>query len=93
MNNRALGGSATNPTPAGKCNEVEMEYPMTAAREVLKAKDASRGVNEKVRFLFISGILSVKDQKKRLWFLEEGRRARVSSPFLFLAVARRVTQW
>jgi hypothetical protein len=65
-----------------------MEYPMTAAREVLKAKEATRGVNEKVRFLFISGILSVKDQKKRLWFLEEGRRARVSSPFIFFTVAR-----
>ncbi|KAM3073479.1 hypothetical protein ACMFMG_004623 [Clarireedia jacksonii] len=72
----ALGGSATNPTPAAKCLEVEVEYPMTAARELLKAKEATGSADEKVRFLFISGILSVKDQKRKLWFLKEGRRAR-----------------
>ncbi|PQE21578.1 nucleoside-diphosphate-sugar epimerase protein [Rutstroemia sp. NJR-2017a WRK4] len=85
----ALGGSATNPTPAGKCQEVEMEYPVTAVREVLRAKEATRGLNGKVRFLFVSGILSVKDQKKRLWFLEEGRRARGLAEIKLFEVAEK----
>jgi hypothetical protein len=33
----------------------------------------------KIRFLFISGTFSVRDQKKSLWMLEEGRKARVCS--------------
>ena len=31
----------------------------------------------KIRFLFISGTFSVRDQGKTLWMLEEGRKARV----------------
>jgi hypothetical protein len=34
----------------------------------------------KMKFLFISGTLSERNQQKSLWFLE-GRRARISCPF------------
>ena len=80
----ALGGSATNPTLAGKNDEVEVQYPLAAAKAFL-ATAKTGGVGEEkegVRFLFISGTLSERNQQKSLWFLKEGRRARVSRPFL-----------
>lgn len=80
----ALGGSNSNPTPAGKNDEVEVQYPLTAARALLAAGKLNEQSGEghrvgKIRFLFISGTLSERNQTKPLWFLEEGRRARVSS--------------
>jgi hypothetical protein len=82
----ALGGSATNPTPAGKNDEVEVQYPLAAARALLTAAKAGgeEGREGKMRFLFISGTLSERNQSKSLWFLEEGRRARVRNHRLFL---------
>ena len=75
----ALGGSNSNPTPAGKNDEVEVQYPLAAARALLAAAKLSGEENDngKMRFLFISGTLSERNQSKSLWFLEEGRRARV----------------
>ena len=75
----ALGGSATNPTPASKNDEVEVQYPLAAAEAFLAtAKMDGGGKEKKIRFLFISGTLSERNHQKSLWFLGEGRRARVS---------------
>jgi nucleoside-diphosphate-sugar epimerase len=76
----ALGGSNSNPTPTGKNDEVEVQYPLTAAKALLSAaklREEGTG-NTKLRFLFISGTLSERNQSKSLWFLKEGRKARVS---------------
>ncbi len=80
---RALGSSNTNPTPKGKFDEVEVQYPLTLARALI---EASRTSAEhvchvvKIRFLFISRPFSVRDQEKSLWLLKEGRKARVCLP-------------
>jgi hypothetical protein len=41
------------------------------------AASKNENKNEKMRFLFISGTFSVRNQEKSLWVLEEGRKARV----------------
>jgi hypothetical protein len=79
---RVLGGSNSNPTPRGKCDEVEVQYPLSLARVLVEAsKRPAEHVCHvvKTRFLFISGTFSVRDQAKSLWILEEGRKARVCS--------------
>lgn len=45
-----------------------------------------RGNNKKFRFIYLSGGLAERDQKKSLWFMKENRRIRVSDlsrSFLF----------
>jgi hypothetical protein len=82
---RALGGSNSNPTPKGKCDEVEVQYPLALAKALIEAsKSPAEHVCHvvKIRFLLITGALSVRDQTKSLWILEEGRKARVC-PLLF----------
>lgn len=79
MKFRTLGGSNSRPTPAGKCHEVEVEYALTTAHALLCASKTNLDTGESIRFLFISGIMSVRDQKKSLWMLEEGRKARVGN--------------
>jgi hypothetical protein len=59
---------------------VEVQYPLALARALIEAskKPAEHVCHVvKTRFLFISGTFSVRDQKKSLWMLEEGRKARV----------------
>jgi len=78
---RTLGGSNSRPTPKGKCDEVEVQYPLALARALIEAskKPAEHVCHVvRIRFLFISGMFSVRDQNKSLWMLEEGRKARVS---------------
>ena len=77
---RTLGGSNSRPTPKGKCDEVEVQYPLALASALIEAskKPADHVCHVvKIRFLFISGTFSVRDQTKSLWMLEEGRKARV----------------
>ncbi|KAE9374156.1 hypothetical protein N431DRAFT_404684 [Stipitochalara longipes BDJ] len=74
-----LGGSNSRPTPKGKCDEVEVQYPLALATALIEAskKPAEHVCHVvKIRFLFISGTFSVRDQNKSLWMLEEGRKAR-----------------
>ena len=60
---------------------MEVQNPLAAARGLLAAVKLSKqsgegGGDGRIRFLFISGTFSEKNQSKSLWFLEEGRRAR-----------------
>jgi hypothetical protein len=41
------------------------------------SQNENKNEKEKMRFLFISGTFSVRNQEKSLWVLEEGRKARV----------------
>ncbi|CZR59051.1 uncharacterized protein PAC_08943 [Phialocephala subalpina] len=75
----ALGGSNSNPTPSEKMDELEVQYPLALANALLSTRDTGKENNEsatKLRFLFISGTLSERDQSRKLWFLEQGRKAR-----------------
>ena len=75
--NRTLGGSNSKPTPKGKNDEVEVQYPLALAKAMIGAAKGNSESGVKIRLLFISGTLSERDQSKSLWFLEEGRKARV----------------
>lgn len=79
--NRALGGSNSNPTPSHMMDEVEVQYPLALANAIISSRSSGKSEEQettKLRFLFISGTLSERDQSKNLWFLEQGRKARVS---------------
>jgi hypothetical protein len=55
-------------------DEVELSYPLAfaaAMKSVLAAKKTP------FRYMHVSGVLAEKDQKKPLWFLQEGRRTKV----------------
>lgn len=78
---RALGGSNKNQTPSEKMDEVEVQYPLALAHACILANRGNEGW--KMRFLFISGTLSEPDQGKKLWFLGDGRKARVIPPTSF----------
>jgi hypothetical protein len=68
---------------------VEVQYPLTLAKALIEAskKPAEHVCHVvKIRFLFISGWFSVRDQGKHLWMLEEGRKARVCSTFSAFAL-------
>lgn len=82
---RALSGSNSHTIPKEKCDEVEVQYSLTLARALIKAsKSPAEHVCHvvKIRFLFISGTFSVRNQSKSLWILEERRKAWVCSTFL-----------
>lgn len=75
----ALGGSNSNPTPSEMMDEVEVQYPLALANALISSRTSGKSEEQdssKLRFLFISGTLSERDQSKKLWFLEQGRKAR-----------------
>jgi len=75
----SLGGSNSNPTPSEKIDEVEVQYPLALANVLIsstKSKKDATNSSTRLRFLFISGTASERDQSKSLWFLEQGRKAR-----------------
>lgn len=53
--------------------EVEMEYPLAFANAMRPLAEETRSF----RYMHVSGVLAEKDQVKPLWFLQEGRRAKV----------------
>jgi hypothetical protein len=62
-------------------DEVEVQYPLTLANVLISSRQAAKESEKsetKLRFLFVSGEFSERDQSKHLWFLEQGRKARVS---------------
>lgn len=60
----------------GREAAVEIDYPMTFTQTMLGQQGAcSRNFN----YVHCSGVLAEKDQTKPLWFLQEGRRAKVPS--------------
>lgn len=78
---RALGGSNSKQTPSEKMDEVEVQYPLALANALISSRKAakeSESSEARLRFLFVSGEFSERDQSKCLWFLEQGRKARVS---------------
>lgn len=64
-NDRCLGG---------KDAEAEVDFPTTFTRAILE-----QGQTRPKQFAHVhcSGILAERDQMKPLWFLQEGRRAKV----------------
>jgi len=52
---------------------VSVDYTLYAAKEILK------GAHQPLRFIYLSGMLTEKDQSKPLWFMQTARRIRVSS--------------
>ena len=62
---------------------INIDYTLSAASAFSKI---SLPEGKKFRFLYCSGLLAVRDQQKKLWFMEEGRKIRVrafTSPLLF----------
>ena len=60
--------------------KVSIDYTVAALDAVMKAViPGLRTRREKMRFLYLGGILNERDQERRLWFLGELRRARVGS--------------
>lgn len=62
--------------------EVHMDYTMAAANAFVKELAAQLGPGKKLRFVYLSGALAEKDQKKALWVLGNARRLRVSFSLL-----------
>lgn len=60
--------------------DVHWGMTMAGLRAVEKAVGGREGRN-RVRFVYVSGALAVRDQDAALWFMGEGRRMRVSSSF------------
>lgn len=56
--------------------KVSIDFTMAGAR-ALTQKAAGR----KMRFVYVSGFVSERDQSKSLWFLGEYRRIRVSCAY------------
>lgn len=55
---------------------IIVDSTIAAAKAFVDAKVAGEGT--KFRFVHLSGMFVEKDQKKRLWFMNEGRKIRVS---------------
>ncbi|KAE8450178.1 hypothetical protein EG329_006959 [Mollisiaceae sp. DMI_Dod_QoI] len=75
----SLGGSNSNPTPSEKMDEVEVQYPLALANVLISSRKSKKDAinsSTKMRFLFISGTASERDQSRSLWFLEQERKAR-----------------
>lgn len=64
---RALRASST---------EVELDWPLGFARSIMKLRE---NASTPFRYMHVSGIMAEKDQEKSLWFLQEGRRIKVTS--------------
>lgn len=53
--------------------EVEVEYPLALTTAIQNSWTQSKPFH----FVHCSGVLAERDQKKPLWFLQDGRRAKV----------------
>lgn len=63
--NRCLGGTDAS---------IEIDYPMTFTRTITEQQG---GRPRKFNYVHCSGVLAERDQTKSLWFMQEGRRAKV----------------
>jgi hypothetical protein len=68
--NRCLGGTIA---------AIETAYPRAFVEAIMRTDTwSSRTVP--FRYVHCSGVLAERDQSKSLWFLQEGRRAKVCCP-------------
>lgn len=61
--------------------KVSIDYTLAAARAF--AQNVSNQQGKKFRFVYVSGGMAERDQKKPLWFAQSYRRIRVSYLSLF----------
>lgn len=54
--------------------EVELEWPLSFAQTIQEIRQPGTPC----RYVHVSGVMAEKDQEKPLWFLQEGRRTKVS---------------
>jgi len=66
---------------ASSTREVHIDYTMAAANAFATTLASTLDAGKKFRFIYLSGALAEKDQEKRLWFLENGRKMRVRTCF------------
>ena len=64
--------------------KVNVEYTQAAVNTFATSLAPQLGPGEKFRFAYCSGIAAERDQEKKLWFMQEGRRIRVRLQHLFL---------
>ncbi|KAI4246133.1 MAG: hypothetical protein L6R40_002085 [Gallowayella cf. fulva] len=53
---------------------INLDYTIAAARAFVEAKVAGEG--NKLRFVYLSGMLTERDQERKLWFMSEARKIR-----------------
>lgn len=56
--------------------EIETVYPRAFVEAIMQSA-AWKDRTVPMRYVHCSGVLAERDQSKRLWFLQEGRRAKV----------------
>ncbi|MCJ1307240.1 hypothetical protein MMC25_000886 [Agyrium rufum] len=70
-------GLALPPKSGPSLRTINLEYTLAAANAFANSLAKQRSSTaDKFRFVYVSGMLAVKDQEKPLWFAEEGRRMR-----------------
>lgn len=73
LNGNSSGSHHSRALRAGS-NEVELDYPINFVQTIQSTRTAA---TETFRYMHVSGVMAEKDQKKPLWFLQEGRRVKV----------------
>lgn len=72
---RAIGAKSTDVAVTRK---VTVEYTLAAVTAFSKLP---RSTEKPFRFVFLSGFIVVRDQKKSVWLFPEARKVGVSSPY------------
>ncbi|MCJ1281721.1 hypothetical protein MMC26_001043 [Xylographa opegraphella] len=69
----ALGNATTNPEAGRKAN---FDTTLAGAETFATSLPLQPDSRKPLRFVYVSGMLAERDQKKTLWFAQEGRRMR-----------------
>ena len=77
----ALGGKGG---PAAEFRRVEIDYTLTAASAFAKSLASMLPPGRKFRFVYLSGMISERDQEKTLWYAQDVRRIKASTNPVFL---------
>ena len=72
----AKGGSAAD------LRRSEIEYTMAAATAFTRELAPMLPQGKKFRFVYLSGMIAERDQGKRLWYAQDGRRIKVCTFFV-----------
>ena len=72
--NRSLGGTADKFSNYEENHKVSVDYTMTAADVFIKSLAPQLDKGRRFRFVYLSGMVSVRDLGSRCWFWEDTRK-------------------
>lgn len=87
---RAIGGLAPKFSTYEALHKANVVYPLAAARQFIETLSPALGPERRFHFVYTSGALAERDQKKQLWAMRNSRLVKVRA--ILIAVVPKLSK-